>query len=126
MIRKLIAGLALVGTLAVGGASVVSAETSGSSGTHPSTQTAPKSVHDRRCALGTRLVNFLEKAETRQADRLAKLEAKRSEITDPDKLAKLEALITRVEHRQTELKEYADKLAAKLASSCPAAAPAAS
>ncbi len=122
MIRKLIAGLALVGALAVGGASAVSAETSGPT---PSTQTAPKSVHDRRCAIGTRLAKFLDKVEARQADRLAKLEAKKSEITDPDKLAKLETVITNVEHRQTELKQRTDKLAAKLATSCPAAAPAA-
>ncbi len=125
MIRKLIAGLALVGALAVGGASAVSAETSGPSGTTPSTQNAPKSVHDRRCAIGTRLAKFLDKVEARQADRLAKLEAKKSEITDPDKLAKLETVITNVEHRQTELKQRTDKLAAKLATSCPAAAPAA-
>ena len=113
MIRKLIAGLALVGVLAVGGASVVSAETSGPSGTAPSAQ-SDKTVHERRCALGNRLLNFLQKAK--QAE-LAQ--------TDPDKAAKLADVITKTEHRQSELKEYTDKLAASVAEKCPAA-PAAS
>ena len=127
MIRKLIAGLALVGVLAVGGASVVSAETSGPSGTAPSAQ-SDKPVHERRCALGNRLLNFLHKAEDRGATRLEKLKAKQAELaqTDPDKAAKLADVITRTEHRQAELKEYADKLAASVAEKCPAAAPAAS
>jgi len=129
MIRKLIAGLALVGVLAVGGASAVSAETSGPSGTAPTTQSTQR-VHDRRCALGTRLLTFLQKSEDRGAARLEKLKAKQAELaqTDPDKAAKLADVITNVEHRQAELKEYTDKLAANLAEKCPAApaAPAAS
>jgi hypothetical protein len=126
MIRKLIAGLALVGVLAVGGASVVSAETSGPSGTAPSAQ-SDKPVHERRCALGNRLLNFLQKAEDRGANRLEKLKAKQAELaqTDPDKAAKLADVITKTEHRQSELKEYTDKLAANVAEKCPAA-PAAS
>ena len=125
MIRKLIAGLALVGVLAVGGASAVSAETSGPSGTAPTTQ-SDKPVHERRCALGNRLLNFLQKAEDRGAARVEKLKAKQVELaqTDPDKAAKLADVIARAEHRQGELKEYADKLAANLAEKCPAAPPA--
>src|SRR5262245_37622028 len=118
MIRKLFAGLALVGVLATGGiavsASVVSAETSGPSGTAPTAQSDQR--HDRRCALGTRLLNFLHKAEDRGSARLEKLKAKQAELaqTDPDKAAKLADVITNVEHRQSELKEYTDKLAANL------------
>ena len=123
MIRKLIAGLALVGVLAVGGASVVSAETSGPSGTAPSAQ-SDKPVHERRCALGNRLLNFLQKAEDRGATRLEKLQgqAGRARADRPDKAAKLADVITKTEHRQAELKEYTDKLAAGLAEKCPAPA----
>ena len=83
-------------------------------------------MHERRCALGNRLLNFLQKAEDRGANRLEKLKAKQAELaTDPDKAAKLADVITKTEHRQSELKEYTDKLAASVAEKCPAA-PAAS
>ena len=98
MIRKLIAGLAVVGILAVGSATVVSAETS-SGTTTPSAPTAQQQqqVHDRRCARANRLLTYLEKWQTQLDGRITKLQAKQAELaqTDPDKAAKVADLITR-------------------------------
>ena len=100
MIRKLIAGLAVVGILAVGSATVVSAETS-SGTTTPSAPTAQQQqqVHDRRCARANRLLTFLEKWQTQ-----------------------LDGRITKLQKRSSELKEYTAKLASGLGDKCPAPA----
>jgi Skp family chaperone for outer membrane proteins len=131
MIRKLIAGLALVGVLAVGGASVVSAETSGPSGTGPSStgpsaQSDQKPVHDRVCARANRLVSFLQKWQTQLDNRIAKLQEKQTQLaqTDPDKAAKVADLITKLQKRSSELKEYTDKIAGAIGEKCPAPTPA--
>ncbi|HMK12778.1 MAG TPA: hypothetical protein VK461_14400 [Acidimicrobiales bacterium] len=126
MIRKLIAGLALVGVLAVSGASVVSAETSGPTGTTPTAQSDQKPIHDRVCARANRLVSFLEKWQTQLDNRIAKLQAKQPQVTDPDKAAKLADLITNLQKRSSELKEYTDKIAGAIGEKCPAPAPASS
>ena len=84
MIRKLIAGLAVVGILAVGSATVVSAETS-SGTTTPSAPTAQQQqqVHDRRCARANKLLTFLEKWQTQLDARITKLQAKQPQIARP-------------------------------------------
>jgi chromosome segregation ATPase len=128
MIRKLIAGLAVVGILAVGSATVVSAETS-SGTTTPSAPSAQQQqqVHDRRCARANRLLTLLEKWQTQVDARITKLQAKQAQLaqTDPDKAAKVADLITRLQKRSSELKEYTAKLASGIGDKCPAPAPAA-
>lgn len=125
MIRKLIAGLAVVGILAVGSATVVSAETS-SGTTTPSAPTAQQQqqVHDRRCARANRLLTFLEKWQKQVDARIAKLTAKQSQLaqTDKAKADKVGELITRLQKRSSELKEYTAKLASGLGDKCPAPA----
>jgi chromosome segregation ATPase len=125
MIRKLIAGLAVVGILAVGSATVVSAETS-SGTTTPSAPSAQQQqqVHERRCARANRLLTFLEKWQTQLDGRITKLQAKQAELaqTDPTKAAKVADLITRLQKRSSELKEYTAKLASGLGDKCPAPA----
>jgi hypothetical protein len=126
MIRKLIAGLAVVGILAVGSATVVSAETS-SGTTNPSAQTDQTTVHDRVCNRANRLVTFLEKWQTQLDNRITKLQAKQAQLaqTDPTKAAKVADLITKLQTRSSELKEYTDKIAGAIGEKCPAPAPAA-
>ena len=116
MIRKLIAGLAVVGILAVGSATVVSAETS-SGTTTPSAPTAQQQqqVHDRRCARANKLLTFLEKWQTQLDARITHLQ----ELGDRQAVADL---ITRLQHRSSELKEYTAKLASGLGDKCPAPA----
>ena len=82
MIRKLIAGLAVVGILAVGSATVVSAETS-SGTTNPSAPTAQQQqqVHDRR-SLGT-AAHLPRRKETQLDGRITKLQAKQAELARP-------------------------------------------
>src|SRR5262249_1318575 len=117
MIRKLIAGLAVVGALAVGSATVVSAETS-SGTTNPTTQTTQKSVHDRVCARANRLVTFLEKWQTQLDNRITKLQQKQTELaqSNPDQAAKIADRITTLQKRSSELKEYTDKIASAISS----------
>ncbi len=123
MIRKLIAGLALVGVLAVGGASAVSAETSDpSTGSAPAQTDQQRPAQERRCARATRLVSFLEKWQNQLDARIQKLQAKQTELaqTDPDKAARLGEAIAKLQHRSSELKEYTEKIAAGVAEKCPA------
>ena len=125
MIRKLIAGLAVVGVLAVGSATVVSAETS--SGTsNPSTQANPNAVHDRVCARANRLVTFLEKWQTQLDNRITRLQARQAQLaqSNPDQAAKLADRITTLQKRSSELKEYTDKIASAISDKCGAPAPA--
>ena len=60
-----------------------------------------------------RLLTHLEKWQTQLDGRITKLQAKQAQLaqTDPDKAAKVADLITRLQHRSSELKEYTAKLA---------------
>jgi hypothetical protein len=125
MIRKLIAGLAVVGILAVGSATVVSAETSSGTTTPPApTAQQQQQVHERRCARANRLLTFLQRWQTQLDARITKLQAKQAQLaqTDPDKAAKVADLVTKLQHRSSELKEYTAKLATGLGDKCPAPA----